>query len=113
MLGYTLLELFYPYKLGDIYGPQLTEKENIFLSGLGEAVLTFSFMLVVLNVIKYIESKNIARPIYAIALRVLLTIKVAHTSTESGNFNPMTGTQSFLSPYLVNSLTRHRQQLLS
>ncbi len=93
MLGYNLLEKYYPFSLCEVYGPQLTEKENINLSGLGEAVLTFSFMLVVLNVIKYVESKNVARPIYAIALRILLSIKVSYTP-GSGNFNPMTGTYS-------------------
>ena len=107
MLGYNLLEKYYPFQLCEqIYGPQLTEKENITLSGLGEAVLTFSFMLVVLNVIKYVESKNIARPIYAVALRVLLSIKVLYTA-HSGNFNPMTGTHLLFLPLLTRLYHSH------
>ena len=117
MLGYNLLELYYPYDLGncEIYGPQLSEKKSILLSGLGEAVLTFSFMLVVLNVIKYVKNVNIARPIYAVALRILLTIKVFY-SAGSGNFNPMTGAYLLvhtLSHTLTHLLTHDSNRLLS
>lgn len=101
ILSFILLRDYFMKSVGksifgplDLVGPSITnavgsEKHIKFHNCImTEAALSFAFMIVVFLVTKYVKNPNIYRPIYAVALRILINIGA---SLGGVSMNPMIG----------------------